>query len=496
MTMLSRRTFLRTTLRAAAAGLAAPALAGASPLARAAGGEKRNVLFIAVDDLRPELGCYGHPHVKSPNMDRLAASGTRFTRTYCQQAICAPSRASLLTGLRPDSTGIYDLRHPVKDTLPHVRTLPQHFRAHGYHTVSLGKIYHHGSDDPKGWSERPGVHKPLYADRQTNLRRWRLMEEARKKGLTGSRRYNYAAGPATECLDVPDEAYGDGAITDAALRILRERKDEAFFLAVGYWKPHLPFTAPKRYWDLYDRSSIPVPDGDEPDGAPPLAFTNWGELRAYTDIPKQGDLDEAKTRQLIHGYWACVTFVDRQIGRLLDALDALGLAEKTVVILWGDHGWKLGEYGDWCKHTNFELDTHVPMLLCVPGAKAGQTCAALTEYVDIYPTLAEACGLAVPEHCEGTSMMPLLANPGRPWKTAAFSQYPRGRNLMGYSLRHGTWRYTEWRHRKTGEVVERELYDHSAGPLATENLVAKPERADLVKRFASTMEAGWQAARP
>jgi iduronate 2-sulfatase len=494
MPHLSRRTFLQGTLRTAAGSLAAAALAARASGAPAA--RKPNVLFIAVDDLRPELGCYGHPHVKSPHIDRLAASGTRFTHTYCQQAICAPSRASLLTGLRPDSTGIYDLRHPVKDTLPHVRTLPQHFRKNGYHTVSLGKIYHHGHDDPTGWSERPGVHQPLYADRETNLRRWKRLEEAKKKGLTGWRRYNYAAGPSTECLDVPDNAYGDGAITDAAVRILRERRDGPFFLAVGYWKPHLPFTAPKRYWDLYDPSAIALPDADEPDAAPALAFTNWGELRAYSDIPKKGDLDEAKTRQLIHGYRACVSFVDRQIGRLLDALDDLGLADDTVVILWGDHGWKLGEYGDWCKHTNFELDTHVPMLLRAPGAKAGRVCPALTEYVDIYPTLAEACGLPVPAHCEGTSMVPLLADPDRPWKVAAFSQYPRGGNIMGYSLRSGKWRYTEWRHRKSDKVLERELYDHSDGPVAEANLVDKPAHADVVERLARIMKDGWKGARP
>jgi len=495
MPHLTRRSLLRHALGAAAGGLAATALAGAWRAARAADGAKPNVLFIALDDLRPELGCYGHPHVKSPNIDRLAASGTRFTHTYCQQAICAPSRASLLTGLRPDSTGIYDLEHPVKDTLPGVRTLPQHFRAHGYHTASLGKIYHHGHDDPKGWSERPRVGRPMYADEATNRRRRQRMAEAREKGLTGSRRYNYAAGPSTECLDVPDDAYGDGAITDAALRILREPRDGPFFLAVGYWKPHLPFVAPKRYWDRYDRSAIPLPAADEPAGAPRLAFTNWGELRAYSDIPKDGDLDAATTRRLIHGYWACVSYVDRQIGRLLDTLDALGLAEKTVVILWGDHGWKLGEYGDWCKHTNFELDTHVPMLLRVPGTKPGQVCPAMTEYVDIYPTLAEACGLPVPDHCEGTSMMPLLADPARPWKTAAFSQYPRGR-LMGYSLRSATWRYTEWRHRQTGKVLERELYDHSHGPVAEANLIDDPAHKGVADRLRRVMAGGWKAARP
>jgi len=487
----SRRAFLARSACAAAAlvaGRARSAQAGAS-------GRRLNVLFIAVDDLRPELGCYGHPHVKSPNIDRLASSGTRFTRTYCQQAICAPSRASLLTGLRPDSTHIYDLTHPVKDTLPNTLTLPQHFRRNGYHTVSLGKIYHHGNDDPTGWSERPRAGRSLYADEETSRRRRRLMAEARQKGLTGSRAHNYAVGPATECLDVPDNAYGDGAITDAAVDALRTLKDRPFFLAVGYWKPHLPFTAPKRYWDLYDRSRIPLPNPKEPAGAPAIAFTNWGELRAYQGMPNQGDLTPDQTRQLIHGYWACVSYMDHQVGRLLDELARQGLADRTVVILWGDHGWKLGDYGDWCKHTNFEFDTHVPMILRAPGAKAGQVCSALTEYVDIYPTLADLCGLPVPEHCEGVSMAPLLKNPARPWKKAAFSQYPR-RNLMGYSLRAGQWRYTEWKDKTTGKVAERELYDHTAGPLATRNLVADPQHAGVVDDLHALMKAGWRGAKP
>jgi len=226
-----------------------------------------------------------------------------------------------------------------------------------------------------------------------------------------------------------------------------------------------------------------------------MALTNWGELRAYSDIPATGDLDEAHTRRLIHGYHACVSFVDAQIGRILAELDRLDLRRKTVVILWGDHGWKLGEYGDWCKHTNFELDTHVPMLLSVPGRKAGRRCAALTEYVDIYPTLAELCGLAVPGHCEGTSMVPLLADPDREWKTAAFSQYPR-RGAMGYSLRTPRWRYTEWIERRTKRVVARELYDHAKGAFAHANVVDQPEHAELVRELAGMMKAGWRAARP
>ena len=496
----SRRQFLVWSLRAAAGTAAASAFPWIGACAAVGGGSRQaatryNVLFIAVDDLRPELGCYGHRVVKSPNVDGLAATGTLFARAYCQQAVCAPSRASLLSGCRPDTTRIYDLKTPLRKAMPNVLSLPQHFKNHGYHTVSLGKIYHHGSDDAIGWSERPRAGRSLYADDKTNRVRRQRMAEGKKQGMTGSGLYNYAAGPATECLDVPDNAYGDGAIADAAIQIMRRRKNETFFLAVGFWKPHLPFTAPKRYWDRYDRAAIPLPDTTQPADAPRLAMTNWAELRAYSDIPANGDLDEAKTRQLIHGYYACVTYMDTQVGRLLNELDRLALADHTVVVLWGDHGWKLGEYADWCKHTNFELDTHVPMLLRVPGTKGGQVCHRLTEFVDIYPTLAEVCGLPIPAHCEGVSMAPLLAEPDRPWKTASFSQYPR-RRVMGYSLRTERWRYTEWIDRNTKTVVARELYDHAKGPFARANVVARPEHADLVARLAKMMKKGWQAARP
>jgi iduronate 2-sulfatase len=470
-----------------------PALLG--PALSAGASERPNVLFIAVDDLRTELGCYGNAAVKSPNIDRLAAMGMRFDRAYCQQAICAPSRASLLTGCRPDTTRIYDLESPVHKVRPDIRTLPQHFKRNGYVTVSLGKIYHHGNDDPEGWTERPKAGRPLYANEETLKDTQRRRAEARQKGLTGSRAYNYAAGPSTECLDVPDSRYGDGSITDEALKQMRKHKDRPFFLAVGYYKPHLPFTAPKRYWNLYDPAKIELPNTTEPAGTPRIAFTNWGELRAYSDIPEKGDLNEAKTRHLIHGYRACVSFVDTQIGRLLDELDKQGLRKKTVIILWGDHGWKLGEYGDWCKHTNFELDTHVPLLLAAPGKSGGLTCDALVEYVDIYPTLSALCGLEIPAHCEGTSMAPLLTDPKRPWKRAAFSQYPRGRR-MGYTLRSGPWRYTEWIDRKSGKVEARELYDHASTDLAHENLVDQPAHAGTVRKLAAMLKAGWKAARP
>ena len=488
----------RAFLRAASGGLAAGAwaLAGRRAVAASAGtgAKKLNVLFLAVDDLRPELGCYGQKTVKSPNIDKLAAGGMLFTRAYCQQAICGPSRASLLTGLRPDSTGIYDLRHPVSETLPNVRTLPQHFRRNGYTTISLGKIYHHHTDDKPGWNERTPTWRNAYQDRAVEADRRRRRIEGRKKGLSGSRLHNYTAGPSSECADVADNAYTDGVVADKAIEALRKHKDGPFFLAAGFYKPHLPFVAPKRYWDLYDRAKLPLPDATQPTAAPQIAFTNWGELRAYTDIPKTGDLDEAKTRELLHGYHACVSYTDAQIGRVLAELDRLGLAETTVVILWGDHGWKLGEYGDWCKHTNFELDTHVPMILRMPGTPGGRRCEALVEFVDIYPTLAELCGLTVPAHCEGKSMAPLLADPTRPWKAGAVSQYPRGR-IMGYSVRTRRWRYTEWIDRRTGAVTARELYDHEKTPLARENLVGKADRAEHVAKLAAMAKAA-RAKRP
>ena len=494
---LNRREFLSTCSRIAALSVTGSTIGLSSTFAQGAvdGNEKLNVLFIAVDDLRPELGCYGHQMVQSPNIDALAVSGTRFTRAYCQEAICAASRSSLLSGCRPDTTGIYGLNTPLRQAMPDILSLPQHFRNNGYTTISLGKIYHHGNDDKVGWSLRPRTGGSAYclSENQDYMKQRR--EEGKAKGLEDKLLRNYARGPASEGADVPDNAYLDGAMTDVAIQQMRKNQDRPFFLAAGYKKPHLPFNAPKKYWDLYDRDSILLPDPTPPADTPSLAFTNWGELRSYSDVPAKGDLDEAKTRELIHAYYASVSYIDAQIGRLMAELDRLNLRDKTAIILWGDHGWKLGEYGDWSKHTNFELDTHVPMLLSAPGYSARQQCDALTEFVDIYPTLAELCGLPIPEHCEGTSMVPLLQQPTRGWKTAVFSQYPRGK-VMGYSLRTKRWRYNEWINRETKAVVARELYDHASDPFAHVNVVDQPEHAEFVERLAGTMKAGWQGAKP
>ncbi len=452
--------------------------------------ERLNVLFIAVDDLRPTLGCFGAPVVRSPNIDRLAEAGVVFRRAYCQQAVCAPSRASLLSGLRPDSTGIFDLEHPLRKTLPDVRTLPQHFREAGYETVSLGKIYHHANDDNgKGWS------LPAWHPEGPWKGRGYLASEVRDNGAKGK-----GLGPAFECADVADEEYPDGRTAVKAQEEMRRLAGggKPFFLAVGFIKPHLPFNAPKRYWDLYKETDFAVPAQREwPEGMPPIAGSGWGEMRQYTGIPAKGAVDDKWALRLIHGYHACVSYTDALVGRLLDAIQRLALSDRTVVVLWGDHGWKLGEYGAWCKHTNLELDTHAPLIVSVPGqAGNGKSSEALVEFVDLYPTLTEVCGLGVPAHCEGTSLAPLLADPARPWKEASFSQYPRGA-LMGYTLRSGRWRYTEWIVRKTGAMQARELYDHERGPLAARNLVEDAAHKAEVDRLAALLNhgRGWRDAR-
>ncbi len=449
-----------------------------------------NVLFIAVDDLRCELGCYGKKLIRSPNIDALAGDGLLFERAYCQQAVCSPSRTSLLTGLRPDSTGVWDLVTYFRDTIPDVVTLPQLFRMNGYYCESIGKIFHSPrmQDDGNSWSvpSRRGMARGFWQTPEHKRIRETLIRRARRLGLRGKRFRHATLGPPWDDADVPDEWYPDGLTAKWAVESLRRiaGRKEPFFLAVGFIKPHLPFSSPRRYWELYDPMKLPLPERTGwPDGMPEIAGTDWWELRHYYGMPKHGPLSMEQTRKLIHGYYAAVSYMDAQLGKVLRELKRLGLYDNTVIILWGDHGWKLGEYGAWCKHTNFELDTHAPLILKVPGYEGGRRTRRLVEFLDIYPTLADSCGLEIPYHCEGKSMRPLLEDPEAKFKGYALSQYPRGgMRIMGYSLRTDEWRYVEWMERRTRKVAARELYDHRTNRLEARNLAEDERYSDVVKR--------------
>ncbi len=454
---------------------------------------KPNILFIALDDLRPELGCYGNPIVQSPNIDRLARNGMVFNRAYCQQAVCSPTRSSLLTGTRPDTTKVWNLSTHFRKALPEVITLPQLFKNNGYFTEAMGKIYHHGYDDPASWSVATAF--PLAPH---GAERAPVDPDAAAGPRKGGR------GPAFRATDGPDNSLHDGKLGDMAVAALRSVKTESqpFFLAVGFIKPHLPFVSPKKYWDLYDPAKIPLaPNPFPPLGAPAYAVVPGGELHSYEGVPAGRHLPDDYARQLKHGYYAAVSYADAQVGRVIDELDRLGLRESTIIVLWGDHGWKLGEHDAWAKHTNVENDTRAPLLISVPGmTHAGKRTDALVEFVDIYPTLAELAGLPLPKHLEGISFKPLLANPQLPWKTAAFSQYPRkvGRlDLMGYTMRTDRYRFTRWVNRADHTKVDAvELYDHQTDPQENTNVVSNPVNKALVEKLTAQWSAGWQGAVP
>lgn len=458
--------------------------------------ERMNVLMIAVDDLRPELACYGAEQIHSPNIDRLASEGLLFENAFCQVAVCGASRASLLSGTRPETTGIWDYKTGMRSKMPDVLSLPQHFRKNGYHTVSLGKIYHVSTDDyPQGWSEKPW--KPKASAYVTQKSLDSMIDHPRQKGRR--------MGPATENGgDVPDNTYGDGKTAEEAVGRLQEfaESKKPFFLAVGFTKPHLPFVAPGKYWDLYDRSDIVIPDRNDPLDSPEYARSTWGELKAYSDIESNVKaLDDAKTRELIHGYYATVSYMDKNVGHVLDALDQLGLARNTVVVLWGDHGWYLGEFGDWCKHSNDEVAARVPLIVRAPNQQASQKTTALVEFVDVFPSLCEIVGLDVPKHCQGHSFAPLLQEPELPWKEAAFSQYQKSNSkrkmrFLGTSVRTERWRYTEWRDLKTSALDAVELYDLQQDPGATRSVHENPENSAILARHAGLAANSGQGVAP
>jgi iduronate 2-sulfatase len=466
---------------------AAAALIFSSPL-MGESGVKKNVLIFFIDDLRPELNCYGADYIKSPAIDTLASQGVLFERAYCQQALCAPSRISMLTGQYPDTTGITGLFTPLMKVQPNALTLPGYFKKRGYVTCSYGKVYHHNRDDKPSWSDLGAKATVKYASKETLAGIEKRVADGEKKGLGANELRNLGNGPAVEIADVEDEAYPDGQVAMQAIKSLRKNKDKPFFICVGFAKPHLPFAAPKRYWDLYKREQFAVPDRELPEGAPGLAFTPWGELRGYAGIPQNGSLSDELTKELKHGYAACVSYADAQVGKVMAELDRLGLRENTVVMLWGDHGYKLGEFGAWCKHTNFELDTHVPLIVSAPGFAKGARSEAFVEIVDIFPTIAQLTGGKIPSGRDGKSLEPVLRDPRSDFRPFALTQYSRG-STMGYSLRDERWRYTEWIQAGTKKIVARELYDHRDTQLPQRNLADNPEQAELVTRLSKQLNA-------
>ena len=437
--------------------------------------KKPNILFIAVDDLRPQLGCYGHAQMKSPNIDRLASEGFLASRSYCNVPVCGASRASLLTGMRPKRDRFVNYHTWADKDLPGNLSLPRYLKEQGYYTLSNGKVYHHQTDGEGSWSE--AAWRPTNPDNN-----WRDYLSETNQRI--SRAHPDHRGLPYEAMEVEDNAYFDGKIADKTIEDLKRLrdKDQPFFLAAGFLKPHLPFNAPQKYWDLYDRETINMADNPfRPQNAPDAAMHNWGELRNYAGIPPTGPLDENLARTLVHGYYACVSYTDAQIGRILDTLDELDLSQNTIVILWGDHGWNLREHGLWCKHCNFNTSLQAPILLRAPGYQGGIESDGLIEFVDIYPTLCELAGLEIPEHCQGKSFVPLIKKPDQSWKSFVHSRFHNGE-----SIRTDRHLYTEW-HDDDGKMYARMLYDHVNDPKENVNISEDPTNQTLVAELSKLL---------
>jgi iduronate 2-sulfatase len=415
-----------------------------------------NVLLIFVDDLRTSLGCYGDPLVKSPNIDRLAATSRVFKRAYCHQAVCGPSRASILTGRLPDHTGVWHNRHTFRTTLPDLVTLPQLFKNNGYHAQGLGKIFSGDAreEDPLSWTIPTVL-------RASGWKNYALPVNNQREGK----------GVSFEMADVPDDGYPDGKLAELAIDTLQTWKvaSQPFFLAVGFFKPHLPFNAPKKYWDWYDPEIFDLKASrSRTHGAPAVAYPDHLELAGYKDMPKDERLSLEQARQMRHGYYACVSYIDAQVGKVLDALRRLELDTNTIVVLLGDHGYSLGEADHWCKDTNFELDTRVPLLIRSPGLQQpGVATESLVEYVDLYPTLAALAKLASPKELDGQSIEPILKDPLAEVHEHVLSQFSRpfaagNPEVMGYSIRTNQYRYTRWIDWNAKELQAEELYDYAS----------------------------------
>lgn len=447
--------------------------------ASAANSTRPNVLFIAVDDMNNDLGCYGSPIVKSPNLDKLAARGVKFDRAYCQFPLCSPSRSSIMTGLRPDQTRVFDLQYHFRQGLPEVVTLPQLFMRNGYYAARIGKIYHYGNpgdigtsslDDPTSWKE---VFNPAGIDK-TEL-------EPSFINYTPTRGLGSAMGHYSDPKG-RDEDHTDGKVATQAIELLEKHKGEPFFLAVGFYKPHTPYIAPKKYFDLYPLETIDVPKmpaGYEKTVPAPA-------LHSTRPWPNLGTTHQ-QARESKRAYYATISFVDAQIGRVLNALDRLGLRDNTVIVFWSDHGYSLGTHGLWMKQNCFEDAARVPFIMAGPGIKAGTPSPRLVELIDVYPTLADLAGLKAPAHLPGASLRPLLAKPDAPWDRPAFTQVERG-GVPGRSVRTPRWRYTEWEVEGKAGV---ELYDEQVDPGEMNNLAADPKHAATIAELKALVRKNW-----
>ncbi len=451
-----------------------------------------NVLFIASDDMRPQLGCYGDPHVKSPNIDALAARGMVFQRSYVQQALCSPSRISMLSGRYPATTGIFEIGRTLRTTMPDITTLPQHFKNNGYHTRSLGKIYHVGIDDDASWST-PAWHSnmPRHSP-ATQAAVAKHVADAKAQGITipqrgpGSRN---SVVPAFEAVDCADDDLLDGDTAANAIAQLRQHAktpEQPFFLAVGFANPHVPWISPKKYWSLYDRAKLPLATNDYvPKGAPDFAATSGLDFRGYANVP-EGTLPEPFARECLHGYLAAISYVDAQVGRLLATLDETGLAKNTIIVFWSDHGYYMGEHTWWgAKHNNYEGATRNCLLIAQPGMKhAGAKTQSLAQAVDLAPTLTDLCGLPASDGFQGHSLKPVLEDPTATVNDAAFSWYPK-EGWLGTAMRTDQWRFVEWT--KPGQEPVRELYDQANDPQNNLNVADKPEHAKRLSLFAEQL---------
>lgn len=463
------------------------------------GNNGKNILFIFADDLKPLINAYGYPQMHTPNMDRLIKSGVMFANAEVQQAVCGPSRASVMTGVYPDRTHVWDLRTDFRESSPTLVSMPEYLITQGYETSAIGKIYHKGSSaqghDGKSWSIphfQPTNYDPKYGapaleyyqNPETKALIKKYMDEAAAQGKKPGQQRNYAfkfIKPSTESADVSDEAYQDGVYTKKALEMLNKlsKGGKPFMLAVGYQKPHLPFIAPKKYWDLYDRNKIELAYQELIKGAPDFAFHDSGELNAFSDITQKAaagkPIPAEKQKELIHGYMACVSYVDAQVGKLLDELDRLKLTDKTIIVLAGDHGYHLGDHTLWNKHTNFEQAARTTFVFSGPGVAKGKKVDNPVEFLDLFPTLFDLTGVKQIPQTDGKSLVPLLDNDPKTTVKVDFamSQFPRQNGkLMGYSIRTERYRYTEWLGNNytsndaynDSNVVANELYDYQTDP--------------------------------